>query len=104
MDYKSGDLRVVPTAYPEQFWIKDIVEPAPDKGYIKNIVSFSGYFGSYGPQLFAAAPEMFEALEWIAFYARIQIKNHPDATDTDGWRKIVAALEKARGDDKSEGK
>lgn len=63
MDYKSGELRVVTTAYPEQFWIKDIVEPAPDKGYIKNIVSFSGYFGSHGPHLFAAAPDLLTALK-----------------------------------------
>lgn len=104
MYYKSSELLVVLTKYDHQFWIKSAIEPYPDDNYIKNIVSFSGYFGSYGPKLFAAAPEMYEALEWIETYARVQIDRHPDATDTDGWKKMVAALEKARGISKAEGK
>lgn len=62
MDYKSGELRVVPTKYEHQFWIKGAIEPHPDDNYIKNTVSFSGYFGSYGPHLFAAAPDLYTAL------------------------------------------
>ena len=91
MDYKSGELRVVPTAYPEQFWIKDIVEPAPDKGYIKNIVSFSGYFGSYGPQLFAAAPDLLTALK----EARDALNGAPNTVGLHS--EIDAAIAKAEG-------
>lgn len=62
MDYKSGPLMVIPTAYERQFWIKGVVEPQPDNDYIKNVVSIIGHYGSYGPQLFAAAPDLYTAL------------------------------------------
>lgn len=91
MDYKSCELRVVPTAYPEQFWIKDIVEPAPDKGYIKNIVSFSGYFGSHGPHLFAAAPEMYELLHEL-------IDTEGMCSGTSSWAdRVRSVISKAEG-------
>lgn len=32
-------------------------------------VNFSGYFGSYGPHLFAAAPDLLEALKALMFNA-----------------------------------
>lgn len=85
MDYKSGELRVVPTKYEHQFWIKGAIEPHPDDNYIKNTVSFSGYFGTYGPHIFVAAPDMYAALKHAA--ANMP---HPD-------QMIDAALAKAEG-------
>lgn len=89
MDYKSGDLRVVTTAYPEQFWIRGAIEPYPDDNYTKSIVSFSGYFGSHGPHLFAAAPDLLAMLK----VARLWL-------DVDGrfdMQGINAAIAKAEG-------
>lgn len=51
-------------------------------------VSFSGYFGSYGPHLFAAAPELLEALELIL---AITDRDHV------AWDKARAAITKVKG-------
>lgn len=48
--------------------------------------------------LIAAAPDMYESLEWLETYAMIQVDRHPDAEDNKGWRSIIAALAKARGE------
>lgn len=47
--------------------------------------------------LYAAAPDLYEALAWLETYAEVQVRNHPEATDTPNWRKILIALAKARG-------
>lgn len=91
MDYKSGELRVVPTKYEHQFWICDVINPGPDLDYIKNTVSFSGYFGSYGPHMFVAAPEMYTALK----EARDALNGAPNTTGLH--TQINAALAKAEG-------
>lgn len=49
--------------------------------------------------LIAAAPDMYEALEWLETYAMIQVDRHPDAEDNKGWRNVIAALSKARGEE-----
>lgn len=92
MDYKSGELRVVPTKYEHQFWIKGAIEPHPDDNYTKNIVSFSGYFGTYGPHLFAAAPELLRALEMV----RDANRDDPHIPEP-ALRSIEAAIAKAEG-------
>lgn len=48
--------------------------------------------------LIAAAPEMYEALEWLETYARVQVDRYPDAEDNKGWERILSALAKARGE------
>lgn len=48
--------------------------------------------------LISAAPELYEALEWLETYAMIQVDRHPDAEDNKGWRNVIAALAKARGE------
>ena len=55
----------------------------------KKYVSFSGYFGEAGPHVFAAAPELLEALEWA-------VDNpHDDAY----WiSQARAAIAKAKGE------
>ena len=57
----------------------------------KKYVSFSGYFGEAGPHVFAAAPELLEALEWA-------VDNpHDDAY----WiSQARAAIRKAKGETK----
>lgn len=57
-----GPLHVKCSGDPRQY------EIASDYMHLKgnwddDYVSFSGFFGSYGPQVFAAAPEMLEALK-----------------------------------------
>lgn len=63
-----------------------------------NYVNFTGYFGKYGPEVFAAAPELYEALEWLEVYAKVQVERFPMAADSDGWKKVLSALAKARGE------
>lgn len=48
--------------------------------------------------LIAAEPEMYEALEWLETYARVQVDRYPDAEDNKGWKRILSALAKARGE------
>ena len=57
----------------------------------KKYVCFSGYFGEAGPHVFAAAPELLEALEWA-------VDNpHDDAY----WiSQARAAIAKAKGETK----
>ncbi len=47
--------------------------------------------------LIAAAPDMLAALQWIETYARVQVERHPEAEDTPGWSRILAAIAKATG-------
>jgi predicted acylesterase/phospholipase RssA len=63
-----GPLRVVQTSVARQFNIKRPEDSRipPGTEWEDYYVEFSGYFGSYGPHMFAAAPEMAEALREIA--------------------------------------
>ncbi|MBX3583588.1 MAG: hypothetical protein KF810_17010 [Rhizobiaceae bacterium] len=57
-----GPLKVANRTHTRQFSIQSDVHRR--KGEWDDIyVDFSGYFGSYGPDMFAAAPDMFEALK-----------------------------------------
>lgn len=46
-------------------------------------------------RLMAAAPEMFAALKQLEAYAEVQVRRHPDATDTPIWQSVLSALAKA---------
>lgn len=63
----------------------------------RNVASCGGMNREANANLIAAAPDMYEALEWLETYAMIQVDRHPDAEDNKGWRRIIAALAKARG-------
>jgi len=54
---KPAALKVTRATEDRQFWVEG--GSALDQTY----VSFSGYFGSYGPCMFAAAPELLDVLE-----------------------------------------
>lgn len=47
--------------------------------------------------LIIAAPEMLASLKWLEPYAKVQIRNHPDATDAPQWEALIAAIAKATG-------
>lgn len=46
----------------------------------------------------AAAPELYEAVEWLEYYAKVQVDSHPMAADSIGWNKVLSSLAKARGE------
>lgn len=54
---------------PRQFWVENDHMRLEDYG--REYVSFSGFYGTHGPEVFAAAPEMAEALR--AFVAKIDL-------------------------------
>lgn len=60
-----GPLKVANRTHTRQFSIQSDVHRR--KGEWDDIyVDFSGYFGSYGPDMFAAAPELVSALKSLA--------------------------------------
>lgn len=72
-----------------QFWIDSNWKTA--EGEWEDIyVGISGYFGHLGPHVFAAAPDLYAALEVLV--------NHPVHEDTAMGRRARAALAKARGE------
>jgi len=48
---------------PDQYWVEGKSE---GYGWRDTNVSFSGYFGSYGPHIFAAAPDALEFAHWVS--------------------------------------
>ncbi len=59
----SEQLHVEATSHPHQYIVHNV--PIIDRGdreFNDVYVNFSGYFGRHGPQVFAAAPELLEAL------------------------------------------
>jgi len=40
--------------------------------------------------------ELVEACLWLKIYAEVQVRNHPDATDTPDWQRLLVALAKAQ--------
>lgn len=79
-------ITVQATEYKAQFKIEGMIE---GNSWEEQHISFGGYFGSYGPNVFAAAPEMFEALTLAAQSAGFQYMTSETRA------KIDAALEKA---------
>ena len=79
-------------AYPRQFHIESDVDSAPYEAPFDDIyVNLSGYVGSYGPHVFAAAPDMLEALQSFPGFT-------DDATVGDAWiEKMRAAIARATG-------
>ena len=88
--WTPGLLTVSGTPDPRQFSIRsDLKASPPDADWYDVYVSFSGYFGSYGPRLFSAAPELYAALDLFV---------KQSGTAGDRRRVARAALAKARGE------
>lgn len=47
-------------------------------------------------RLRALNAELVEACLWLKIYAEVQVRNHPDATDTPDWQRLLVALAKAQ--------
>lgn len=91
----TGKLAVSKTPNPYQFWITS--DPVPYENWETEYVGISGYFGPHGPHVFAAAPEMLEALESVVAHwtAQFERKGH---SAPEWCKKARAALEKAKGE------
>jgi len=60
-------------------------------------VCFSGYFGNHGPHVFAAAPELLEALEQM-LHSFMCTQNPNDYPSDAPCNKARAAIAKAKGE------
>lgn len=73
---------------PGQFWIEG---RSPGRHWDDQYVNFSGYYGSYGPHVFAAAPDLLAALKAIVSDGCML------AADVQNTRQAMAAITKAEG-------
>lgn len=84
MEYTTGELTVGGRDH-GQFTIYSYSDL---ENWDRDYFSISGYFGSYGPDLFAAAPDLYEALELVVAFG----------VDETSRGTAIAALSKARGE------
>ena len=78
-------IKAAPTGHSRQFEVRNNFSDLLGK-WEDSYVNFSGYFGKHGPHVFAAAPDLLEALEVIA---NIATKPHHE-------RALPAILDIAR--------
>jgi len=101
--------KVAPTSDPRQFWVANNYSRL--EGEWEDIyVNFTGFFGKHGPHVFAAAPELLEALELYALsYSDEELVQLAECTSGMGEispvtakREIIrrAATTKAKGETK----
>jgi hypothetical protein len=76
---ESLTLKVVQKRYPEQFGIESNHHEA-DGEWRDIYVSFCGYFGKFGPHMFAAAPALLEACKTFAEWLRREEAGFPAET------------------------
>lgn len=99
--HTPGPLRVKKLTSPRQFEV--ISDYSSINGEFEDrYLLFSGYFGSYGPYMFAAAPEMLEALEMVIAFEDWERYSHPDHKDALQYAEVVdrvrSAIAKAKGE------
>ncbi len=75
------------------FRVENAEEDRDVNNWEDTFVCFIGFFGGYGPQVFALAPEMLEVLEAIAYYS-----DDPEADNDEIWKDIRKILAKAKGE------
>lgn len=94
--HTPGSLSVRVTEYEGQFGIVSNTSSADgDADWNDIYVDFCGYFGSYGPHVFAAAPDLLEALTNL-----LQVNDGIPMLGTEASRRIDAAraaIAKAKG-------
>lgn len=82
--------------YPLQFGVENAFPHLPDTGSWDDFyVNFSGYFGSYGPHVFKAAPDLLAIAERIL--DRGYVSKHI-GEEHDDHMQLVAAIARARGE------
>ena len=59
---RKEKLEAFPTGHPNQFEVRNNFNDLAGD-WDESYVTFSGYFGKHGPHVFAAAPDLLEALE-----------------------------------------
>ena len=92
MNNASGQLYVTTTSERDQFTIDNYSGKKFAEGEVVQLNDYfriGGYFGSYGPHLFAAAPQMFEALK----LCRQHMYAHASNTDCGAFDKLCAVLD-----------
>lgn len=82
-------LKVTRATEDRQFWVEGHSAKAGD--FDHTYVSFSGYFGSYGPNMFAAAPELLEALTACRAELFLKVSNEHGPKFARQYPEIVAA-------------
>jgi len=88
------ELEVTETTVPDDRHAR-IENPAPDlDNWDATYICFSGYFGSYSPHVFKAAPDLYEALD----NAMYELASNGYRDDDGPMPVILAALAKARGE------
>lgn len=106
--FTPGPLKVIakqPNGFHYEISNVEIPEGSATTGiqedWLNAYFNISGYFGSYGPHVFAAAPELYEALEEVFSSLSAGDDRSDDAwVDLNGTQvqMIVDALAKARGE------
>lgn len=93
--HAPGPLSVRVTKYEGQFGIvSDASLADSDADWNDIYVDFGGYFGSYGPHVFAAAPDLLEALERVVTNNALGVTG---ARAREAWVLARAAIAKATG-------
>ena len=78
-------ITVRPSTHPRQFWVEGVID---GETWEEQNIQFSGFFGKIGPHVFAAAPDLLEALKDARFALYGNGPGNP---------KIDAAIAKAEG-------
>lgn len=83
-------ITATPTGHPRQFEVRNNFNDLPGEWEV-TYVNFGGYFGKHGPHVFAAAPDLLEALELILKTTSREL------FATNALKKARQALTKAKG-------
>lgn len=96
----SEQLHVEATIHPHQYIVHNVpIADREGREFNEVYVNFSGYFGRHGPQVFAAAPELLEALSILLanLESDIECDGHDPADDA-RIKMARAAIAKATGE------
>jgi hypothetical protein len=90
-------ITVIKTAYDHQYRVENDLSECDHKNWFQTRIYFGGYFGAHGPHVFAAGPNLLEALETLMQFAPNQ--QCEDQYELGVWADAKAAIAKAKGGD-----